>query len=133
MARCEAIFYLEDDGTVPALEWLRGMARRDSRVLQKLQARIERLEEMGHELRRPEGDLLRDGIHELRARLGSTNFRLLYFFDGREIAILVHGLTKEAGVPNPDIERALERKRRYERDPSNHRYEPEQPEESDEE
>ena len=126
MPRCQTIFYQEDDGTIPGLDWLRAMGRRDLRVVQKLQARIERLEELGHELRRPEGDFLRDGIHELRARLGNTNFRLLYFFDGRTVAILVHGLTKEADVPDSEIHLALERKRRYERDPSKHRYEPEE-------
>ncbi len=69
MPRCEVIFYQEEDGTVPALDWLRAVGRRDRRIVQNLQAGIERLEEMGHELRRPEGDLLRDGVHELRARL----------------------------------------------------------------
>src|SRR5439155_18363086 len=116
MPRCQTIFYQEDDGTIPALDWLRAMGRRDLRVVQKLQARIERLEELGHELRRPEGDFLRDGIHELRARLGNTNFRPLYIFDGRTVAILVHGLTKEADVPDSEIHLALDRKRRYEID-----------------
>jgi hypothetical protein len=54
MPRCQAIFYQEEDDTVPALEWLRAMGRRDLRVVQKLQARIERLEEIGHALRRLE-------------------------------------------------------------------------------
>jgi hypothetical protein len=130
MPRCQVIFYQDENGAVPALDWLRAMGRRDLRVVQKLHARIERLEEMGHELRRPEGDLLRDGIYELRARLGNTNFRLLYFFDGRTVAVLAHGLTKEAGIPDAEIERALERKRRYEQNPSKHRYEPEAPDEA---
>jgi phage-related protein len=130
MRRCRAIFYQEEDGAAPALEWLRAMGRRDPRIVQKLQARIERLEEIGHELRRPECDLLRDGIHELRARLGNTNFRLLYFFHGRTVAVLAHGLAKQAEVPDTDIEQALERKRRYKRDPSKHRYEPEEPDEA---
>jgi phage-related protein len=110
---------------------MRAMGRRDLRIVQKLQARIERLEEMGHELRRPECDLLRDDIYELRARLGSTNYRLLYFFHGRGAAILAHGLTKEAEVPDTEIERALERKRRYERAPQIRRYEPEEADETE--
>lgn len=130
MPRCRAVFYKKEDATVPALDWLRAMARRDPRIVQKLQARIERLEEMGYELRRPEGDVLRDGIHELRARLGHTNYRLLYFFNGKAEAVIAHGLTKEAEVPDIEIERMLERKRRYERDPTRHRYEPEEPHEA---
>jgi hypothetical protein len=35
---------------------------------------------MGHELRRPEADFLRDGIYELRASLGGVHHRILYFF-----------------------------------------------------
>lgn len=132
MPRCLAIFYQEEDGAAPALDWLSCMGRRDPRIAQKLQARIERLEEMGRELRRPECDLLRDGIHELRARVDNTNFRLLCFFHGRAEAFLAHGLTKEAEVPDTEIERVLERKRRYERDPEEHRYEPEGPDEAQE-
>lgn len=76
---------------------------------------------MGHELRRPHADILRDGIHELRARVGNVNYRLLYFFHGKDIAVVAHGLTKEADIPARDIERAIERKRRYEQDPERHR------------
>ena len=49
-------------------------------------ARVQRLAELGHELRRPEGDHLRDGIYELRARL---NYRLPYFFHGQLAAVLL--------------------------------------------
>jgi len=67
----------------------------------KCQAAISRLALLGHELRRPEADLLRDGIYELRARLGSVNYRLLYFFHGQTVSVIAHGLTKEAAVPAP--------------------------------
>jgi DNA-binding XRE family transcriptional regulator len=49
-------------------------------VYAKCAVRIRRLADLGHELRRPEADLLRDGICELRARLGTVNYRILYFF-----------------------------------------------------
>jgi len=67
----------------------------------KCQAAISRLALLGHELRRPEADLWRDGIYELRARLGSVNYRLLYFFHGQTVSVIAHGLTKEAAVPAP--------------------------------
>lgn len=38
-----------------------------------------------------------------------------------DIAVVAHGPTKEAGIPARDIERAIERKRRYEQDPEKHR------------
>ena len=76
---------------------------------------------MGHELRRPHADMLRDGIYELRARRGHVNYRMLYFFHGRDVAVVAHGLIKEKAVPPADIERAIERKRRYEQNPEKHR------------
>jgi phage-related protein len=75
---------------------------------------------MGHELRRPIADTLRDGIYELRARRGHVNYRLLYFFHGKNVAILAHALTKEAEVPDVEIERAIARKRALENDPEAH-------------
>ena len=67
-------------------------------------------------------DYLRDGIHELRVRHGHVNYRILYFFHGRAAAILAHGLTKEDEVPHADIERAIQRKETFAKDPANHTY-----------
>jgi phage-related protein len=77
---------------------------------------------MGHELRRPHADYLRGGIHELRSRVGRVHYRVLYFFHGRDVALLAHGLTKKDAVPEADIERAIQRKERYERDAEAHRH-----------
>jgi hypothetical protein len=49
-----------------------------------------------------------------------VNYRLLYFFHGREIVVLVHGLTKEDRLPLHEIRRALDRKASFEADPVNH-------------
>ncbi len=83
--------------------------------------RADRTTELGHELRRPEADLLRDGIHELRVRQGRVNFRMLYFFHGGN-AVISHGLTKEDAVPDVEIDRALRRKAQFENDPKKHTY-----------
>lgn len=71
----------------------------------------------GHELRRPHADALRDGIRELRAKKGHVNYRILYFTHGRNSAILAHALTKEDVVPDADIDRAIARKKRFEKNP----------------
>ena len=81
--------------------------QRRRRAFAKCVIRIRRLAEMGHELRRPEADLLRDGIYELRGRDGRVNYRILYFFHGHNIAILANALTKEDKVPKSDIEREV--------------------------
>ena len=77
---------------------------------------------MGHELRRPEADYLRDGIYELRVGLQGVNYRMLYFFHARVAAVLTHGLVKERAVPPREIEEAIRRKRKFESDPERHTY-----------
>jgi hypothetical protein len=78
---------------------------------------------MGHELRRPEADFLRDGIHELRVSLRGVHHRILYFFHGPIAAAVSHGHVKERTVPPREIDRAIERKKRFEANPELHTYE----------
>ena len=66
--------------------------------------------------------LLSQSGHELRAKQGHVQYRILYFFHGRNVAILAHALTKEETIPPVDIERALKRKREFENDPEGHTY-----------
>jgi len=115
-------FYCEAGDTAPVLDWLDQVGRRNQRALDKCRAAIERLATKGHELRRPEADILRDGIYELRIRVGRVNYRILYFFHGRAAAVLSHGLVKEKVVPKADIDRAVARKKRYTADPKIHTY-----------
>src|SRR6266496_3233542 len=119
MPKTEVVLYMEEDGSVPILEWLDSL---QSKTLDKCTVRIERLKEMGHELRRPEADTLRDGIYELRIGLQHVNYRMLYFFQGRTAAVVSHGLVKEAEVPAKEIEKAIERKRKFEKNPKAHTY-----------
>ena len=127
MPQTQLIFFKEDDGTVPVRDWLLELKRRNRRAFAKCVVRIRRLAELGHELRRPEVDLLRDGIYELRARDGRVNYRLLYFYHGRGVAVLAHSLTKEDKVPNADIDRAMRRKAAFELDTARHSYEEDLP------
>ncbi|MEY4528700.1 MAG: hypothetical protein RL768_2419 [Nitrospirota bacterium] len=119
MPRTRVVFYREREGNVPVLEWLDTLP---ANIQDKCVVKIERLRELGHELRRPEADLLRDGIYELRIGREGMKYRMLYFFHGRVAAVLTHGLVKEREVPVKDIQRALERKRLFERDPQAHTY-----------
>ena len=117
MPKTKIVFYKEDDGSVPLLEWLDSL---QPRALDKCVVRIERLRDMGHELRRPEADFLRDGIYELRIGLQHANYRILYFFHGKEATVVSHGLVKEAEVPNKEINKAIQRKKKFETDPKAH-------------
>ena len=48
------------------------------------------------------------------------NYRVLYFFYGRETAVLVHALTKEDRLPIQDVRRGLDRKTMFESIPERH-------------
>lgn len=117
MPKTHVVLYREDTDTVPLLDWLDTLP---PKAQDKCRVRIERLQDRGHELRRPEVDLLRDGIYELRTGLGGINYRILYFFHGRHTAVLCHGLIKERIVPARDIDLAIRRKRTFEKDPEGH-------------
>jgi phage-related protein len=115
--RTQVLFYRDEDGTVPLLDWLDQIA---DAARDKCVAKLRRLHELGHELRRPEADLLRDGIYELRVGLRGMNYRILYFFHGNVAAVVSHGLTKERVVPPVEIDRALRRKQQFLKSPARH-------------
>ena len=111
------ILYYEEDGSCPFLEWLEELP---IKAQDKCLVRVERLRELGHELRRPEADLP-DGIYELRASMQGVHYRILYFFQGAVAAIVSHGIGKESAVPQNEIDRAIQRKKRFEANPAKHR------------
>lgn len=111
-------FYQESPGAVPVWDWLNDLKRRDREGFAKCAAKIQRLETLGHELRRPEADYLEDGIYELRAKKGRVNYRILYFFHGKNVALLAHALTKEGDIPPADLTRAKNRKAAFARNPA---------------
>jgi phage-related protein len=115
------VYFCEEDGRVPALEAILAWARRDRRIAAKCIDRIELLAKLGHELRRPDADYLRDGIHELRATYGKTHYRVLYFFSGGR-AVLACAVAKEGAVPERDIDLAVRYRDVYERSPGAHTY-----------
>lgn len=117
MPQTKIVLFREADGAVPLLEWL---AELPEKAQLKCRARIKRLAEQGHELRRPEADYLRDGIYELRVALQSVNYRMLYFFHGQVAAVVSHGLVKERVVPAKEIDAVVARKARFERHPERH-------------
>lgn len=120
MPQTRVVFFRDADRTCPVVDWLAELRSRNRRAFAKCMASVTRLRAFGHELRRPEADLLRDGIYELRVRLGTVNYRLLYFFHGRQAAVLSNGLTKDDVVPATEINRAVARKRLFESTPEKH-------------
>ena len=117
MPQTRLLLFREDDGTVPLVEWL---SRQQAKVIAKCRVRLGRLAELGHELRRPEADFLRDDIYELRLGMRGQNYRMLYFFHGRDAVVLSHGLTKEAAVPAREIDLAIRRREKFLADSTKH-------------
>jgi putative component of toxin-antitoxin plasmid stabilization module len=122
MPKTRVLFFKDEGGQAPVLEWLRELRDKNAKAWANCRARIVLLSQFGHELRRPAADYLRDGIYELRAKQGHVQFRILYFFHGRNVAVLSHSLTKEAAIPAVDIEQTLKRKRQFELEPEKHTY-----------
>lgn len=122
MPKTELKFFQEDDGKAPVLDW---MDELPERARDKGLKALEELAKHGHELRRPLQDTLRDGVHELRWRLGTVNYRILFTVEVRTIALLACGLTKEKAVPGKEIDKAAERAARWRKDPKRYTYEQE--------
>jgi len=118
MPETDVALFVEAGGTCPLLNWLDSLP---SKVQDKCIVRVERLAEMGFELRRPEADFLRDGIYELRVSLGGVQYRVLYFFHGK-MAVISHGLVKERKVPAREIEQAIRNRSTFLADPVSHTY-----------
>ena len=119
MPRVTVFYFREDEQTVPLVQWLDEIP---AKAQQKCQARLQRLEELGHELRRPEADYLRDEIYELRASHRGIHYRMLYFFHGRTAVVVSHGIIKERTVPPREIDIAVKRKKMFEANPGRHRF-----------
>lgn len=117
MPRTKVVLFKEEDGTIPLKEWFDNLI---PKALVKCRARLGRLAELGHELRRPEADFLRNGIYELRVGRQGMNYRMLYFFHGKNVVVVSHGLTKEDRVPDKEIQLALRRKKVFEASPKRH-------------
>lgn len=120
MPLTEVLLYRKADGEVPLLEWLEDLERKEPKAYAKCLERLLALSQLGYELRRPLADLLRDGIYELRCDEGNVNYRMLYFYYGKNAAVVSHGCTKESKVPSNEIERAIKRKKEVEADTETH-------------
>jgi hypothetical protein len=122
MPATQVLTYQEAPGDVPLHDWLREVGTENLDAAARCRDLIQRLADQGHALRRPSSAPLRDEIHELRARVGRVNYRVLYFFNGRGSAVLTNGCTKEGEVGDADIDRAVRYKTRFRADPARHTY-----------
>jgi phage-related protein len=117
MPPTEVHAFRDRNGEVPIQDWLDEIENREPKAYQKCLARILELSNKGYEMRRPQADLLRQGIYELRATFSGTHYRMLYFFFGKSCIAVSHGITKEDRVPPKDIDLAIARMKLVKADP----------------
>lgn len=114
------LFFREADGSVPMLDWLAAL-QFEPRL--KCYVRLERLKALGHGLRRPEAEYLGGGLYELRAVSSGTQYRMIYFFQGRSAVVVSHGFAKhQSRVPEREIAMALRRRQLCQSDPNKHTF-----------
>lgn len=113
-------FFRAANGEVPFLAWLDELRGTNERAFTKCLYMVDLLRQFGHELRRPQADSLRDGVYELRAKVGRVNYRVLYGFVGKNVVLVSHGITKEKEVPENEIDTAATRLVLFEQNPELH-------------
>lgn len=102
---CIIKYYVTARGECPFESFLDGA---QPKVKAKFINILDLLACQGPNLKRPYADLLRDGIRELRVRLGHSRYRALYFFIMGKHIIITHGILKNTDrVPAEEIDRAV--------------------------
>lgn len=103
MREFKAEFYEKGD-EIPVKDFLDSL---DKKMRAKFLMEIRLLDEKGNQLREPYSKALKDGIFELRAKVGSDISRVLYFFYYEGRIILTHGFIKKTQkTPQSEIEKA---------------------------
>ena len=102
-------FFRERDGAFPVQDWMNSLPKE---VRARFAAHIQMLAEHGPTLDFPFTSQIEGKLRELRMRIGKTRYRVLYFFDSRQVGMLLHGFTKDtAAVSLADKNMGLNRMR----------------------
>ena len=111
MKRLQAVFYRSESGAEPVRVWLKGL-NKDDRF--RIGTDIKTVE-FGWPIGMPTCRPLKHGLFEVRTNLGGRIARVLFCMaDGR--MVLLHGYIKKTQkTPQPDLDLALERKRKLEK------------------
>lgn len=97
-------FYKTLGNICPVQEFLDSL---DHKIRAKMLRMIMLLEDHGNELHEPYSKYLGDNLFELRAKQGSNNTRILYFFIVGKKIILTNGFVKKTQkTPQSEIDKA---------------------------
>lgn len=104
MSEYEIVFYMNDKGEKPVVEFLDSL---DDKMRAKMLLSIRIIKENGPMIRLPYSEELEDGIFELRAKSGTNISRILYFFFVGKKIVLTNGFIKKTQkTPKKEIEKA---------------------------
>jgi phage-related protein len=107
--RIPAVFYRNEHGTEPVLDWLRELPEEERRAVGFDLNRLQWRWPVGMPLARP----LRDGLFELRSSLPTGRIARVLFFAERGELVIVHGFIKKTQkTPPEELELELELARR---------------------
>lgn len=111
MDRFEVIYYETEEGVQPARDFIDALP---VKLRVKVARSIDLLSVAGTLLREPDGKPLREGIFELRTKLGSEATRILYFFTVGRTIVLTNGFVKTTRrTPQREIQKALRYREDY--------------------
>ena len=117
MQSIKVIFYKDDaNGSVPVLEWLKGL---EPKAQDECLVKIKRLAMLSFKLRWPETNWLGDKIYELQIGLQGFNYRIFYFFYESRVVVLVHGSNTDK-VNN--INEVIKCRKKFEQHPKSYSY-----------
>lgn len=106
------IFYQTPSGRAPALEFLNALGPKQRKKIALVLESVEREPRVSIKYMKKLAGT--DGLWELRAAYGGDAFRLLGFFDGPMLVVVVSGFMKKTErTPVPEIELAEQRRRDY--------------------
>lgn len=109
--KLDAIFFCSETGNEPVREWLKGLVKRDKKVIGEDIKTVQ----YGWPLGMPLVDGLGNGLWEVRSKLSGGRIARVIFFMENNMMVLVNGFIKKTKkTPVLELEVSKKRKRQYE-------------------
>ena len=107
----EIQYFETANGRRPVQEFVDAL---DARSKAKIARTLDLLEELGVKLGMPYAKHVEGDMWEIRTRVGSNQYRIIYFLFAGGAFILLHGLLKKSGqIPQRDLRMARDRRTEF--------------------
>ena len=104
--KLDVLFFRTDHGNEPVREWLLSLAKDERKIIGDDVLKVQYCWPIG----RPLVGSLRNGLWEVRSRLGDRIARVMFYVEGRTM-VLLHGFIKKTQkTPQYELDLALKRK-----------------------